>query len=96
MYFIYLKKCNIIIPRYIYACSAPLNGYYLDLWNFINVVIFIIIIIINKMSYIKLGLNVGDENKFSKVCEELRTGNKLKMTIKANLPPKFRDNGACT
>ena len=35
MYFIYVNKFNIIIPRYMYtySCTVPPNGYYLDLWH---------------------------------------------------------------
>ena len=41
MYFIYPKNFNIIIPRYMYTYSYTVlpNGYYLDLWSFINVLI---------------------------------------------------------
>ena len=60
MYFIYLNKLNIIIPRpmYTYSCTVPPNGYYLDLWHFINV-----IIIINHIDYIGvIVLFVGHED----------------------------------
>ena len=48
MYFIYLSKLNIIIPRHVYrySCAAPANGYYLDLWRVINVLLFLLIIFI--------------------------------------------------
>ena len=51
MYFVYFKK-NIIIPRYMYtySCTAPPNGYYLDLWRCINVLIIIIPAEINVVS----------------------------------------------
>ena len=44
MHFIYLNKCNIIIPRhmYTYLYTAPSNGHYLDLWCFINVLIIVV------------------------------------------------------
>ena len=42
LYFIYLNKFNIIIPRYMYTQTS--NGYYLYLWRFINVPVVIIII----------------------------------------------------
>ena len=46
MYFVYLNKFNIIIPRYMYtySCTARLDGSCLDLWRFIIVLLLIIII----------------------------------------------------
>ena len=48
MYFIYLNKLSIMIPRHMhtYSCTAPWNGYYLDVWRFINVLLLSIIIIL--------------------------------------------------
>ena len=58
MYFIYLNKLDIIIPRhmYTYSCTAPPNGYYLDLWHFVNVIIII------HIDYIGVIVFVGHES----------------------------------